>query len=70
MGKSFDSCTKTVAERTGQDKAYIIDSSKARRELNWDSKIIFGEGLKEVISWIEANWGEIEDQPLDYFHKP
>jgi len=70
MGKSFDSCTKTVAERTGQDKAYIIDSSKARRELGWNPKIPLNEGLKGVVAWVENNWNEIKDLPLDYIYKP
>ena len=70
MGKSFDSCTKTVAERTGQDKAYVIDSSKARRDFNWDSKIPLNEGIKGVITWVENNWKEIKNLPLAYIYKP
>jgi len=70
MSKDFNSSTKTVAERTGQDKAYVIDSSKARRELKWDSKIPLNEGLKGVVTWVENNWKEIKDLPLDYIYKP
>ena len=70
MGKDFNSCTKTVAERIGQDKAYIIDSSKARRELGWNPKIPLNEGLRDVIQWTETNFDEISHQPLEYLHKP
>ena len=70
MGKDFNSCTKTVAERIGQDKAYIIDSSKARRELGWNPKIPLNEGLNGVVTWVENNWNEIKDQPSEYIHKP
>lgn len=70
MGKNFNSCTKAVSERTGQDKAYVIDSSKARKELNWDSKILLNEGLKGVVTWVENNWNEIKDLPLDYIYRP
>ena len=70
MGKNFDSATKTVAERIGQDKAYIIDSSKARKELGWMPEIKLNEGLKNVVAWIDNNWNEIKDQPLEYIHKP
>jgi len=70
MGKDIDSCTKTVAERTGQDKAYVIDSTKARGELGWNPKIPLNEGLRDVIRWIETNWNEISCQPLEYVHKP
>ena len=70
MDKDFSSSTKTVADRIGQDKAYIIDSSKSRSELNWDSKITLDHGLNGVISWVEKNWDEIKDYSLDYCHKP
>ena len=69
MGKDFNSSTKAVAERIGQDKAYIIDSQKARRELGWNPKIQRDEGLRDVVQWVETNWNEIS-QPLEYKHKP
>ncbi len=62
--------TKVVAERLGQDKAYVIDSGKARRTLGWKPKISIEEGLEGVISWINDNWEEIKRQPLNYIHKP
>jgi len=70
MGKDFNSSTKAVAERIGQDKAYVIDSQKARRELGWSPKIQLNEGLRDVICWVEANWDEISRQPLEYMHRP
>jgi len=70
LGKDYNSFTKTVAERIGQDKAYVIDSSKVRRELNWAPKISLTMGLRDVISWIETDWEDIQKQPLEYLHKP
>lgn len=70
MGKDFGSSTKTVVERTGQDKAYVIDSLKAQKSLNWNTKISLDEGLGGVISWVESNWEEISKCPLDYIHQP
>jgi dTDP-glucose 4,6-dehydratase len=70
MGKEFDSSTKKVAERIGQDKAYVIDSQKSRRELGWNPEIQLNEGLNDVICWVETNWNEISHQPLEYMHKP
>jgi dTDP-glucose 4,6-dehydratase len=69
MGKDFVSSTKSVAERIGQDKAYIIDSTKAREKLGWTPKIRLMDGLQDVITWIENNWDEIKQQPLEYIHK-
>jgi dTDP-glucose 4,6-dehydratase len=70
LGKDYGSSTKAVAERLGQDKAYVIDSSKARKELNWEAKISLDEGINGVLRWVEDNWKEIENQPLEYIHKP
>lgn len=70
MGMDFNSAAMTVAERIGQDKAYIIDSQKARRELGWIPTIQINVGLRDVVLWVEANWNEISGQPLEYLHKP
>jgi dTDP-glucose 4,6-dehydratase len=69
MGKKFESSTRTVTERPGQDRAYVIDSTRARVDLGWSPRIALGEGLGEVASWVEANWGEISGTPLEYLHK-
>jgi len=69
-GADFDSATRTVGERLGQDAAYVIDSTKIRTQLGWAPTVTLEEGLAGVHEWVEANWEEIEVQPLDYVHKP
>jgi len=69
MGKDFSKSAKAVAERLGQDKAYVIDSSKARKEFGWAPKISMEEGLKGVVDWVEGDWEEIKREPLEYVHK-
>jgi len=66
---SFAEATQSVAERLGQDAAYVIDSTKARSELGWSSPIGLTEGVTGVINWVESFWDEILKQPLDYVHK-
>jgi len=70
MGKRFEDATQIVEERPGQDAAYVIDSTKARKELGWSPQITLQQGLEEVTKWVEANWVEIARQPLEYQHKP
>jgi dTDP-glucose 4,6-dehydratase len=70
MGLAFDEITETVGERLGQDAQYVIDSTKARDELNWKPHTSIDEGLDEVIEWINHDWGTIIQQPLEYIHKP
>jgi dTDP-glucose 4,6-dehydratase len=69
MGISFAEATKGVAERLGQDKAYTIDSSKARRELGWMPMVSLSEGIGQTVSWVENHFEEIAKQPLGYVHK-
>lgn len=70
MRYDFNSSTRIVKERLGQDAAYVIDSSKARQELGWKPKIGIEEGVGEMVGWVEKNWKSIQRQPLEYIHKP
>ncbi len=69
MGVDFEKATSIAPERLGQDKAYIIDSSKAQAELKWQAEIGVEEGIENTIRWVEENFPEIEKQPLQYIHK-
>ncbi len=69
MNKEFEASTRTAAERLGQDRAYVIDSSKARGELGWRPRISLADGLARVVAWIDAEWPRIKNEPLDYVHK-
>lgn len=69
MGRDFDRAVRVVAERLGQDAAYIIDSTAARTELGWSPKVSLEQGLQEVISWVDRYWAEIATLPHTYVHK-
>jgi dTDP-glucose 4,6-dehydratase len=69
MGRHFQEVTKMVAERPGQDAAYVIDSSLARSEFGWKPLISLREGVEEVVDWVSMNWPEISQQSLVYEHK-
>lgn len=69
-GKEFETATSMVDERPGQDKAYVIDSTKARKELGWSPTISLESGLTEVFDWVDRDWDRIQTLPLDYQHKP
>jgi dTDP-glucose 4,6-dehydratase len=70
MGKDFQSSTNVAEERPGQDRAYTIDSSRARSALGWAPEVSFGQGIGEVVHWVDRYWAEIEREPLEYVHKP
>ena len=70
MKVDFQKASKDVEERLGQDNAYVIDSTKARKEFGWKPEVSLDDGISEVIAWINDNWDEIKKQPLEYIHKP
>jgi dTDP-glucose 4,6-dehydratase len=69
-GNKLEDISTNVAERLGQDAAYVIDSSKALEELNWTPSISMEEGLTQVRDWVGGNWNQIKQEPLEYVHKP
>lgn len=69
IGSDFTKHTKTVEDRIGQDLRYVLDSTKAKEELNWSPTITLNEGIKEMVEWVNENWEEIQKQPLEYIHK-
>jgi dTDP-glucose 4,6-dehydratase len=69
MGRRFEDAVEIVAERPGQDAAYVIDSTKARRKFGWKPAIDLDQGIAETAQWVEANWAAITTQPHDYQHK-
>ena len=70
IGIDFNKAMKTVAERLGQDAAYVIDSSKARKEFEWKPVISMEKGLAGVVEWVASNWEQIKKEPLEYIHHP
>ena len=64
----FTKATKVGPERLGQDKAYVIDSTKIRK-LGWKPKISIDQGIATVIEWVEKNWNTILKNPHHYIHK-
>ncbi|MBX3727721.1 MAG: dTDP-glucose 4,6-dehydratase [Candidatus Sumerlaeia bacterium] len=40
-----------VKDRPGHDRRYAIDASKIRRELGWEPRFVFEQGLRETIRW-------------------
>ncbi len=70
LGKRFEEVTTVVDERAGQDAAYVIDSTRARAELEWAPEINFQTGIDELVRWVEEYWTEISTQTLEYQHIP
>jgi UDP-glucose 4-epimerase len=40
--------------RKGELLRSVLNSSKAQKELNWESQFSLNKGIKEVVSWLKA----------------
>jgi dTDP-glucose 4,6-dehydratase len=49
-----------VKDRPGHDRRYAIDSAKIERELGWQPKVPFEEGLQQTVRWYQdhSDWVE------------
>lgn len=70
MGVPFEKATKAVEERLGQDKAYVIDSTRARMDLKWKPEVSLEAGIDGVVRWIDQYWDAIRVRPHHYVHQP
>jgi len=50
LGKSED-LIEFVKDRPGHDFRYSLDTTKAKRDLGWEAKTSFDEGLKKTVEW-------------------
>jgi len=66
----FEENVEIVGDRLGKDDAYLLDSTKAKKELAWESTITVEQGIDETIGWIKNNLEILKKLPLDYIHKP
>lgn len=50
-----DSLIRFVPDRPGHDFRYALDSSLARRELNWRPAVMLEQGLRATVDWYRAH---------------
>lgn len=50
-----ESLIEFVEDRLGHDYRYALNNQKIKKELGWNSKISFKEGLKKTINWYIRN---------------
>ncbi len=70
LGKGLADVSVDVADRPGQDAAYVIDSTKVLREFGWQPERSLEAGLGGVIDWVDENWPLIREMPLNFEYIP
>jgi len=66
---NFDDLVEDSNDRIGKDQAYLMDSSKAKKQLKWAPRISFDKGVSDTIKWVEANLAILSKQNSRYLHK-
>ena len=64
LGLSKDDIEKTITfvkDRPGHDRRYAIDCTKIKKELGWQRKVTFEEGLLHTIKWYLKNTDWIDN---------
>ena len=68
-----ESFIQYVQDRPGHDRVYLIDHSKASRELGWHPQVSFAQGLADTVQWYRENrawWEAIKSGAyLEYYAK-
>jgi dTDP-glucose 4,6-dehydratase len=52
---SYRQLMRFVADRPGHDRRYAIDASRIRRELGWEPRHRFEDGLRKTVAWYLGN---------------
>jgi dTDP-glucose 4,6-dehydratase len=69
MGADFENLVEVSPDRPGKDDAYLLDSSKVKKEFDWEPKISLEEGIEETIDWVQNNFDELIKESTEYIHK-
>ncbi|MFN8392179.1 MAG: dTDP-glucose 4,6-dehydratase [Bdellovibrionota bacterium] len=63
---------RRVEDRKGHDRRYAVDFSKLEAELGWRPQVTFEAGIRETISWYQANrtwWEKVKSGEYQRFYE-
>ncbi len=67
-----DSMIKFVKDRSGHDRRYAVDWSKAKKELNWRPRYNFDTWLARTVEWYKENewwWRPLKEESEKLYEK-
>jgi len=53
----FDTHVELIADRPGHDRRYDVDTALIQKELNWQPRIHFRDGLRSTVAWYLSKEG-------------
>jgi len=66
LGMPFEQLCEMAPDRLGQDSRYWLDSSAIKRDVGWEPRIEWKEGLAEMVAWGRKYLGQLRSTPTDY----
>lgn len=54
-GRGYKELITFVKDRPGHDQRYAIDHGKITKEMGWEPKVSFEEGIRKTVEWYLAN---------------
>jgi dTDP-glucose 4,6-dehydratase len=62
----FDRLCEITGDRLGQDARYWLDSSAIKRDIGWEPRITWQQGMAEMVDWVRSNLEELRQLPTDF----
>ena len=62
----FDRLCEVSGDRLGQDARYWLDSSLIKRDIGWEPRISWQQGMAEMVHWVRGNLEELRKLPTDF----
>lgn len=69
LNVNINDCIKITQDRVSQDSLYLLNSEKIYRDFQIKPEINLKNGIREVIKWIDDNYGVLSQCPDYYIHK-
>ena len=69
MKINFNELVNIENDRLGKDQAYLLDSSKLRKNMQWKDEISLDQGLEDTLNWFNNNYEIIKKLNHEYKHK-
>jgi dTDP-glucose 4,6-dehydratase len=66
LGMRFEDLCEMAPDRLGQDSRYWLDSGAIKRDVGWEPKISWKEGLDEMVAWGRKYLDQLRNLSTDY----
>ncbi len=70
MEVAFEKVVDVAPARLAQDAAYLLDTARARAELDWAPARELETIVDDTVRWLREHWDDLRRAPRDYQHLP